>query len=308
MTLAKKEANRTTPAPNFRLSREDYELYIKLNQNLLVYAAQRLNPRSHVKTREDFLKLPNEGKVNIRNSLMKRADLIEGFISANPYSFTFSELEIVESWKNYVNGSFFLVDYRENGAVFLEEETENPKAYLVLALGTPLWELIPVPPPARVETVLLPFKGKIVYDGFINSNRILFGSHITRSLRAVLDRSIMKQGLIESLPYQGPVALSDYEKLTFYLSTKERREENWEEIAELLENKNLLPTFSREMGKANSRSLKKRLKEAGVKRGWFAVANDVIVASSKTKEDLEKLVEELIPNHGKESVYIFEFK
>jgi hypothetical protein len=32
------------------------------------------------------------------------------------------------------------------------------------------------------------------------------------------------------------------------------------------------------------------------------------VASSKTKEDLEKLVEEIIPNHGKESVYTFEVK
>ena len=62
------------------------------------------------------------------------------------------------------------------------------------------------------------------------------------------------------------------------------------------------------MGKANSRALKKNLKRVGVKRGWFAVANNVIVASSKTKEDLEKQVEEIIPNHGKESVYIFKFK
>jgi hypothetical protein len=294
-------------AQNFRLSREDYELYLKLNQNLLVYAAQRLNPRSHVKTRDDFLKLSNEGKLNIRNSLMGRFELIDEYISANPCSFTSSELKIIQSWKNYVKGSFFLVEYRENGAVLLEEKNENPKAYLVRALGTPLWELIPVPPPARIETVLLPFKDKIVYDGLMNADRILFGSHITRSLRAVLDRSIMQHGLVQSLPYRGPVALSDSEKLAFYLSTKERREENWEEIEALLENEKLLPTFLQEMGKANSKAMRKRLKGVGVKSGWFAIANNVVVASGKTREDLEALVENMMP-HGKESVYIFELK
>ena len=307
MAKARKE-NSQTDTQNFRLSREDYELYLKLNQNLLAYAAQRLNPRSHVKTREDFLKLSNEGKVNIRNSLMGRIELIDEFVSANPCGFTSSELEIVKSWKNYLRGNFFIVDYRENGAVFLEGENENPKAYLVLALGTPLWELISVPPPARVETVLLSFKGRIVYDGLVNSDRIFFGPHMARSLKAALDRSTMKHGLVESLPYQGHVALNDDEKLAFYLSTKERREENWEEIEELLENEKLLPIFLREMGKTNSRAMKKRLKQVGVKKGWFAISNNVVVASSKKKEDLEKLVEELIPNRGKESVYIFEFK
>jgi hypothetical protein len=307
MAKARKENNQTD-TQNFRLSREDYELYLKLNQNLLAYAAQKLNPRSHVKNRENFLKLSNEGKLNIRNSLMRRIELIDEFVSANPCGFTPSELEIVKSWKNYVRGNFFLVDYRENGAVFLEEEDENPKAYLVLALGTPLWELVPVPPPAKVETVLLPFKGRIVYDGLVNADMIYFGQHFARSLRTVFDRSIMRHGIVTSLPHQDSVSCSAEEKLSFYLSTKERREENWEEIEELLENEKLLPTFFREMGKANSRSLKKRLKNAGVKSGWFAIANDVIVASGKTKGDLEKLVEELIPNHGKESVYIFEFK
>jgi hypothetical protein len=119
----------------------------------------------------------------------------------------------------------------------------------------------------------------------------------------------MEHGLVKSLPYKSSVTYSAEEKLIFYLSTKESREMHLEEITDLMrKNKDLLPTYLMMMGRANSRSLKKRLKDVGVKRGWFAIADDVIVASSKTRDDLERLVENIIPNHGKDSVYIFEFK
>jgi hypothetical protein len=131
-----------------------------------------------------------------------------------------------------------------------------------------------------VETVLLTFKGKIVYDGLINSNRVFFGKGIARSIVATCERTVMKHGLFESLPYQGSVGVSNEEKLAFYLSTKERREENWEEIEQLLEDEKMLPIFLREMGKANSKAIRKRLKGVGVKKGWFAIANNV-VASAK---------------------------
>ena len=37
--------------------------------------------------------------------------------------------------------------------------------------------------PVRVQTVLLPFKGQIVYDGLMSIYRIYFGSGIKASLR-----------------------------------------------------------------------------------------------------------------------------
>jgi hypothetical protein len=41
---------------------------------------------------------------------------------------------------------------------------------------------------------------------------------------------------------------------------------------------------------------------------WFAAAGETIVASSKTKKDLERLIESIIPINGKNSVHIFELK
>jgi hypothetical protein len=275
----------------------------------LVFVAQKLNSKSNVKNREDFLKLTPEEKFRIRNSLMRKIQLIDEFAKSNPCSFTASELEIIRSWNNKVSGTFFVVKYTPDGAIFLEEEGKNPKAYQVLALGTPFSEVISIPPPVRVDAVLLPFKGRIIYDGLIKTDNILFGSGIARSVRAFCDRAKMEHGLVKSLPFIRPTAYTDEEKLSFYLNTKESREENWEEIEEMLEkNKGLIPTYLREMGRVNSRLLKKRLRNVGVKKGWFAAAGDTIVASSKTKGDLEKLVETIIPNDGKKSVFIFELK
>jgi hypothetical protein len=307
--IKKQKSDQQDSSFTFRLSPEDWQLYVKLHQSLLAFVAQKVNSKSNVKNREDFLKQTVEEKLKIRNDLIKRIDLIDEFIKSNPFSFTASELEIIKSWKSYVYGSFFVVNYTEKGATFFEAEGKDPKTYLVLALGAPLWEIIPVQLPAMVEAVLLPFKGRIVYDGLLKADNVLFGGNMARSVRASCSRSVMDHGLVASLPYEKSVAFSAEEKLTFYLGTKENREENWQEIEKLMEkNKDLIPIYLRMMGRANARQLKKHLKDVGVKKGWFAVANDVIVASSKTKEDLEKQVEEIIPNHGKESVYIFKFK
>ena len=203
-----------------RLSSEDYLLYLKLNQSLLAFVAQKLNSKSKVKNREDFLKLTVEEMLRIRNSLMRNIQLIDEFAKSNPCNFTASELEIIRSWKNYVSGAFFVVKYTRDGAIFLEEAGKNPKAYQVLALGTPFSEVISIPPPVRVDAVLLPFKGRIIYDGLIKKDNILFGSGIARSVRAFCDRAIMEHGLVKSLPFTKQTGLS---------RRASGREDSWDE-------------------------------------------------------------------------------
>ena len=92
----------------------------------------------------------------------------------------------MKSWKNRVSGNFFVINYTQNETLFLDENDKDPKEYLVEGPSTPLWELIPVPPPARVEAVLLPFKGKIIYDGLINADRIFFVKGLDRIYNSFL--------------------------------------------------------------------------------------------------------------------------
>jgi hypothetical protein len=305
-----------------RLSENYYNLYLKLNHSLLLFVASKKKEKGihhDIRTRDEFLKLSGEDKMKIRDSLLNDgdpADLIDEFVKSNPFNFKEDELEIVSSWKNYVSGSFFLIKLTKNGAIFLEQgkKDDDEKAYLVLALGTPFEYVLPVPPPAYLHNVmLLPFKGRIVYDGMFRADRIFIGHNMARSFRKACDDAILKYGLVESLPYvrsDQSKLLDDEEKLVYYMSTKERREENWQEIDSLKEkNDRLFSIYCRELGRANSNRHRKLLKEIGMKKGcWFAVCGDVIVASGSTREKLDETLREIMPDNRGDAVYMFELK
>ena len=179
------------------LSPEDYELYARLHQSLLAFVAQRTG-KPHLKDRQEFLWLDLEEKLDTRDALVKNTALLDEFVGSNPFNFSEAELEIVRGWKDYVIGTFYLVRVTREGAVFLDWNEKDPKAYLVLALSTPFEYVLRMPPPARVEAVLLPFKGRVVYDGMMRSDNILIGGGIARSLRAEVDRAVAKNGLMTS--------------------------------------------------------------------------------------------------------------
>ncbi|MHB8566073.1 MAG: hypothetical protein ACYC9U_03125 [Nitrososphaerales archaeon] len=305
------------------MSEDDYNLFLKLHQHFLVFvASEKKTGISHdIRTRDEFLKLSGEDKMKIRDSLLNDnpVGLIDEFVESNPFNFKGEELEIVSCWKNYVSGTFFLIKHTKRGAIFLEEgkkkkdgDSKNAKAYLVLALGTPFENMIPVPPPAWLHNVvLLPFRGRIVYDGMFKTERILIGHNMARSFRKACDDAILEYGLVESLPFLDDQSRhsDDEEKLVHYMSTRERRDENWQEI-ETLQGKNdrLFSIYCRELGKANSNHQRQLLKEIGIKKGWFAVCGDVVVASGSTVEKLKEAVSEIMPDDRKDDVYVFQLK
>ena len=74
-----------------------------------------------VTTFEKFMDLPLEEKVEIRDALHDKIDLIDSFIEENPFKFLAEELEIVRGWKNFIKGRFHLIRYLKKYAIFLDE-------------------------------------------------------------------------------------------------------------------------------------------------------------------------------------------
>lgn len=264
-----------------------------------------------MRTQDDFLALPRGKKVKLWQASFRGGELLDGFIRSNPFGFSNEEIEEVRSWKNGIKGTFLIVKLTKEGAIFLEEKGKDARAYLVRPLVSPFEEVLPFPPPVRAEAVLLPFKGKIVYDGWLSSYRIFFGGGMSRSIRAACDDAIIEHGLIRSLPStpEEGGGYGDEEKLLYYLKTKERREEHYEEIEKMLRrNRALIPVYHREMGRVNSRRQSDLLRDVGVERGWFAIAGDVIVASGRTRDDVERAVDAILPEDKRRAAYIFELK
>ena len=127
------------------------------------------------------MSLPLEERVELRDALHARGDLIDQFVQENPSGFADDELEIVSSWKHALAGSFYIFRYLKRYTVFLSSEPV-PRAYGVLALADPFEVLVGRHLPILTQAVLLPLKGRIIYDGLLSSYSISFGGGVKRML------------------------------------------------------------------------------------------------------------------------------
>jgi len=292
-----------------RLSEENVRLFYKLHPALLFYANQEMKKSKDVSTLEEFMDLPLEEKVKIRNALYDNIDLIDSFIEENPFKFSTEETEIVRNWKNLIKGRFYLIRYLKKYAIFLDE-SDPSHAYGVVAISNEFEEILGSYLPILLETVLLPFKGQIIYDGFMAPYRITFGGGIRRGLNDAYREAKSRYGIITSLPFSRKgVEQSDADKLKFYLRSKRNREMYCEEIEELInKNSSLLMLYHQEVGKIHARTYRKQLHEIGLSKGWFAILKGTIIASGATRGEVEKVLQHIVPTGERKFVYIFQLK
>jgi hypothetical protein len=179
-----------------QLSPEDAALFFKLMPALQAHANGRLQIIKDIETPEQYKKTTNEKRIQLRNALYKEPEIIDEFVRENPFGLSPDELAIVSGWKNFVAGDFFIDRILKKYAIFIG----NNKVYAVLALMEPLQDVLAgMPLPAYVKTVLLPFKGRIIYDGLIEGYSIFFGPGISTSMSDTY-RAAKQQGkIIESL-------------------------------------------------------------------------------------------------------------
>ncbi len=179
-----------------QLSPEDAALFFKLMPALQVFANRKLQIIKGIEDVEQYKKTSDEQRVNLRNAFYEKPELIDEFIQANPLGFSSDELAIVSGWKNFIAGDFMIDRVLKKYAIFIG----NNKVYGVLALAEPFRMVLGgMPLPVYVKTVLLPFKGKIIYDGLIEGYNILFGQGVVTSMSNTY-RAAKQQGkIIESL-------------------------------------------------------------------------------------------------------------
>ncbi|HEV3343188.1 MAG TPA: DUF6398 domain-containing protein [Pirellulales bacterium] len=182
------------------LELHDLALFFRLHRTVMFYVNQRLQViPDQITTPDQFAVLPPEVRLKVRDALTAYVDLIEPFVAENPADLTHDELAIVRSWQHLVHGKFYVFRELKNYTVFLSSAKE-PVAYGVLALSQPFEDLIGPYLPVLTETVLLPFKGKIVYDGLMSSYNVSFGGGIRRSLNESFKEAKARHSIVTSLP------------------------------------------------------------------------------------------------------------
>jgi hypothetical protein len=178
----------------------DFELFFKLHRALMLFVNQRLKIiDGNVASPEDFASHLPGVRVKVRDAFLSHTDLIQAFVDENPSQLSGDELDIIRSWRHLVYGSFYVFRKLKKYTVFLASD-EQPIAYGVLALSQPFEELIGPYLPVLTRTILLPFKGRIVYDGLLNSYRISFGGGVKRRLNESFKDAKARHGIVTALP------------------------------------------------------------------------------------------------------------
>lgn len=179
-----------------KLTTEEAELFFDLMWSLQFFINTELKILPKIKNREEYSELPQEDKLVLRSKIYDQPELIDKYIASNPDQFNDDYLSIVKQWKNFIKGDFYIQRYLKNHAIFISGD----KVYGVLGLYDSLDNLFPANYlPRYVKTVLLPFQGRIVYDGLMNVYKVSFGGGIKRSLSEAYMKAKQNNKIITTL-------------------------------------------------------------------------------------------------------------
>jgi hypothetical protein len=162
------------------LSAEDAAQFFRLMWGLQFFVSQERQLLPNVTALEEFVTLRTTAKVKVRDALWEKPELIDAYVERNADGLSAEELNIILQWKRYIAGKFSIYRYLKEYAIFMGDS----QVYGVLGLYDRFEDVLSGRPlPIFVETVLLPYKGKIVYDGLLRPCNIYFGAGIRSGLK-----------------------------------------------------------------------------------------------------------------------------
>lgn len=134
----------------------------------------------------------------VREVLWENPGLISDYLETA--SISDDKVALLKAWRDHhKKGMFFLVDYKPEYAVAIGSNKQNEdRLYGIKGISRSLSEAMQRELPIQFETVLLPFRDKIIYDGFISSMPIAFAEGAKRAFREMYENALT-HGIITRL-------------------------------------------------------------------------------------------------------------
>ena len=163
------------PQTNACIEQKDTRLFYKLYFSVLdfVNSKEKIIPNKKI---DPNIYIEPDELVNLIEVFWKDKDrFIDEYIEKNPSNFTFRNLNIISDFRYGMRKNFLLVVYEKNYTV-LNDEGIN---YMVKGLNENLDKFIaPEKTPMLMQTAIMPFNGRIIYDGFISTTNIRLAQDI----------------------------------------------------------------------------------------------------------------------------------
>ena len=142
-----------------------------------------------------------EAFVIIRDQIWEHPQWIDEFL-ADTENYEFTELErgIIVLWrKHFVKGKFLVFKHLQKHSVLMRFDKQPNMLYGVCGISDPIKVAFPQSLPFLVNMVLLPFMGKVIYDGIASEYNIAFGPGLRSDAKEWFAESQKMYGIVEML-------------------------------------------------------------------------------------------------------------
>ena len=185
-------------AKTAQLSSEECKLFYETWYGLMGFVNERKNVIK-AKIKPEYPNTVSDMMIHkVREILWEKPELIDEYIIKT--ELPQEKIDILKLWRtNYKKGMFFILEYQPEYAVAIApDERDEDRLYGIKGISSSVANTLGRNLPAQIETVLLPFKGKIIYDSFMSSMPIGFGEGAKAAFREMHNKAI-KYGIITSL-------------------------------------------------------------------------------------------------------------
>lgn len=182
-----------------QLSPADASLFYEIWYGLLAFVNDHRQIIPQRILREFSARVSEEQLALVRDSLWESPELIAEYMAHE--KLTPEHIGILQLWQSHHQRKlFFVVEHRPGYSIFLgSDDLGNDRLYAVKGIQHSVATVLNRPLPAPVVTVLLPFKGCIIYDSYLEPLSVAIGSGLKDQLNRYTQRGF-EAGLITALP------------------------------------------------------------------------------------------------------------
>jgi hypothetical protein len=195
------------------LSPADAKAFFHLWLCLDTFTNQRVGMLPGVETLEQMNSQSIDAMAAVRVRLWKNPALLDEFVRDNPFHLSPGEVADVQAFRLAVQGTFYVERCLKNYAVFVLAGS-SPRVFAVHGLSERIDEVLyrsrGLGYAAMVDTVLLPFRGRIVWDGMARLQNVTFGAGIRSGFKDAYLRAKDRNQVVFSLqtgPQEPPLAV-----------------------------------------------------------------------------------------------------
>ena len=185
-----------------KLPPNDAKAFFDTMMPLLVWIRQTYGKKSQRKNSR-YPSVPEA--TELLGKLWENPSFIDEYLENKGASFSGDVVDTLTAWKRtHITGSFFIERIMTTGAVFIS--VDDGQTYLVSGITSDIEESVSNEQlPCFVETTLLPYRGRIIYDSVIRATPVYLKAEGVNALRDWFRLARNEKRLVKTLPTDIPV-------------------------------------------------------------------------------------------------------